>query len=115
MVVSDVEFSLTMPLLFGLIALFVEMLFSSEVADAVVVAVLFDVDVFKMDSVVFTDGFVRRVKLEASPLPVIVPFTGVLFKNDILALRFCSATEDVVDFEVADLLVIVETFWKWSL
>ena len=115
MVVSDVEFSLTMPLLFGLIALFVEMLFSSEVADAVVVAVLFDVDVFKMDSVVFTDGFVRRVKLEASPLPVIVPFTGVLFKNDILALRFCSATEDVVDFEVPDLLVIVETFWKWSL
>ena len=115
MVVSDVECSLTMPLLFGLIALFVEMLFSSEVADAVVVAVLFDVDVFKMDSVVFTDGFVRRVKLEASPLPVIVPFTGVLFKNDILALRFCSATEDVVDFEVADLLVIVETFWKWSL
>ena len=112
-VVSDV--SLTMPLLFGLIALFVEMLFSSEVADAVVVAVLFDVDVFKMDSVVFTDGFVRRVKLEASPLPVIVPFTGVLFKNDILALRFCSATEDVVVFEVADLLVIVETFWKWSL
>ena len=63
----------------------------------------------------FTDGFVRRVKLEASPLPVIVPFTGVLFKNDILALRFCSATEDVVVFEVADLLVIVETFWKWSL
>ena len=115
MVVSDVECSLTMPLLFGLIALFVEMLFSSEVADAVVVAVLFDVDVFKMDSVVFTDGFVRRVKLEASPLPVIVPFIGVLFKNDILALRFCSATEDVVDFEVADLLVIVETFWKWSL
>ena len=114
MVVSDVEFSLTMPLLFGLIALFVEMLFSSEVADAVV-AVLFDVDVFKMDSVVFTDGFVRRVKLEASPLPVIVPFTGVLFKNDILALRFCSATEDVVVFEVADLLVIVDTFWKWSL
>ena len=110
MVVSDVEFSLTMPLLFGLIALFVEMLFSSEVADAVVVAVLFDVDVFKMDSVVFTDGFVRRVKLEASPLPVIVPFTGVLFKNDILALRFCSATEDVVFFEVADLLVIVEIF-----
>ena len=59
MVVSDVECSLTMPLLFGLIALFVEMLFSSsEVADAVVVAVLFDVDVFKMDSVVFTDDFV---------------------------------------------------------
>ena len=115
MVVSDAECSLTMPLLFGLIALFVEMLFSSEVADDVVVAVLFDVDVFKMDSVVFTDGFVRRVKLEASPLPVIVPFTGVLFKNDILALRFCSATEDVVVFEVADLLVIVETFWKWSL
>ena len=59
MVVSDVECSLTMPWLFGLIALFVEMLFSSsEVADAVVVAVLFDVDVFKMDSVVFTDDFV---------------------------------------------------------
>ena len=58
MVVSDVECSLTMPLLFGLIALFVEMLFSSEVADAVVVAVLFDVDVFKMDSVVFTDDLV---------------------------------------------------------
>ena len=59
MVVSDVECSLTMPLLFGLIALFVEMLFSSsEVADAVVVAVLLDVDVFKMDSVVFTDDFV---------------------------------------------------------
>ena len=36
MVVSDVECSLTMPLLFGLIALFVEMLFSSEFADTVI-------------------------------------------------------------------------------
>ena len=54
----------------GLIALFVEMLFdSSEAAAADVVDAVFE-DVFKIDSLVF------RVNLEASPLPVIVPFTG---------------------------------------
>ena len=67
-VVSDV--SLTMPLLFGLIALFVEMLLdSSEAAAADDVDVVFK-DVFRIDSLVFRDS------LEASPLPVIVPFTG---------------------------------------
>ena len=81
---------------------------SSEAADADVV---FE-DVFKMDSLL--DAVWRVVILEASPLPVIVPFTGVWFKNDILALRLCSATEDAVVPEV-DLMLTVDTFWKWSL
>ena len=54
----------------GLIALFVEMLLdSSEAAAADDVDVVFK-DVFRIDSLVFRDS------LEASPLPVIVPFTG---------------------------------------
>ena len=57
-------------MLFGLIALFVEMLFdSSEAAAADDVDVVFK-DVFMTDSLVFL------ANLEASPLPVIVPFTG---------------------------------------
>ena len=53
----------------GLIALFVEMLLDSSEAAADDVDAVFE-DVFKIDSLVF------RVNLEASPLPVIVPFTG---------------------------------------
>lgn len=107
------EFSLTIPpLLLGLmLALVVEMLEDSSEADVVFV------DVFKMDASLFTvavDAVWRVVAvLETSPLvPAIVPFSGVWFKNDILAFRFCSTTEDAV---LDDLLVAVSTFWKWSL
>ena len=80
--VADDEFSLTTPLLLELIALFVEMLIDASEAAAADVRMVSVVSVIVLEDgfefpLLFIADVGLRANIEASPFPVMAPFTGL--------------------------------------